>query len=106
LSFPTRRSSDLAFRTLKSDRVVLDGELIVVGKGGLDFGALQQRIHPAESRVRMLSEPRRPWYVAFALLAEAASGLRKQTLGERRKQRARLLQGVKPPIFLTPYTRE
>ena len=95
-----------AFRTLKSDRVVLDGELIVVGKGGLDFGALQQRIHPAESRVRMLSEATPAWYVAFDLLAEGEKDLRKQTLGERRQQLERLLKGVKPPIFLTPYTRE
>src|ERR1700739_3059493 len=42
-----------AFRTLREARLVLDGELVVVGPGGLDFGALQQRIHPAESRVRM-----------------------------------------------------
>ena len=44
-----------AFRTLGASRLVLDGELIVVGKGGLDFGALQQRIHPADSRVRKLA---------------------------------------------------
>ena len=95
-----------AFRTLKSERVVLDGELIVVGKGGLDFGALQQRIHPAESRVRMLSEATPAWYVAFDLLAEGDADLRKKTLGDRRKQLERLLKGVKPPVFVTPYTRD
>jgi len=95
-----------AFRSLKSERVVLDGELIVVGKGGLDFGALQQRIHPAESRVRMLSEATPAWYVAFDLLAEGDADLRKKTLGDRRKQLERLLKGVKPPVFLTPYTRD
>jgi len=54
----------------------------------------------------MLSEATPAWYVAFDLLAEGATDLRKQTLGERRKQLERLLKGVKPPIFLTPYTRE
>ena len=39
-----------AFRKLREEQVVLDGELVVVGSNGLDFGALQQRIHPAESR--------------------------------------------------------
>src|SRR5438874_5699097 len=49
-----------AFRKLREPKLVLDGELVVVGANGLDFGALQQRVHPAESRVRMLSEaPRR-----------------------------------------------
>src|SRR2546421_738223 len=42
-----------AFRALAEEQVVLDGELIVVADGhGLDFGALQQRIHPAESRIK------------------------------------------------------
>jgi len=61
-----------AFRKLRQDKVVLDGELIVVGANGLDFGALQQRIHPADSRVRMLSEATPAWYVAFDILAEGA----------------------------------
>ena len=59
-----------AFRALGPSRLVLDGELIVVGANGLDFGALQQRVHPAESRVRMLSEATPAWFVAFDLLAE------------------------------------
>src|SRR5436309_1900372 len=45
-----------AFRALPETKYVLDGELVVVGAHGLDFGALQQRVHPAESRVKMLSE--------------------------------------------------
>ena len=95
-----------AFRSLKSDKLVLDGELIVVGEGGLNFGALQQRIHPADSRVRMLSAATPAWFVAFDLLAEGDADLRAQPLGERRKRLERLLKGVKPPIFLTPYTRD
>src|SRR2546423_14500936 len=44
-----------AFRELGADPVVLDGELVIVGPDGLSFDALQLRLHPAESRVRMLS---------------------------------------------------
>jgi ATP-dependent DNA ligase len=95
-----------AFRKLRADKVVLDGELIVVGAGGLDFGALQQRIHPADSRVRMLSEATPAWYVAFDILAEGGADLRSEPLGKRRKRLESLLKGVKQPIFLTPYTRD
>ncbi len=95
-----------AFRKLSQARWVLDGELVVVGEKGLDFGALQQRIHPAESRVRMLAEATPAWFVAFDLLAEGDRDLREQPLGERRKHLERLLKGAKKPIFLTPYTRD
>lgn len=95
-----------AFRGLSQSKLVLDGELIVVGEKGLDFGALQQRIHPAESRVRMLSVATPVWYVAFDLIAEGDADLRGLPLGERRKRLEKLLKGVKSPIFLTPYTRD
>jgi ATP-dependent DNA ligase len=95
-----------AFRGLKETQLVLDGELVVVARNGLDFGALQQRVHPADSRVRMLSEATPAWFIAFDLLAEGSTDLRKEPLGERRKRLERLLKGVKAPIFLTPYTRD
>jgi ATP-dependent DNA ligase len=95
-----------AFRALREQKVVLDGELVVVGQGGLDFGALQQRIHPADSRVRMLSKATPAWYVAFDILSEGGTDLRSQPLGQRRKRLEALLKGVKSPIFLTPYTRD
>ena len=95
-----------AFLALGPSKLVLDGELIVVGKGGLDFGALQQRIHPADSRVRMLSAATPAWFVAFDLLAEGEEDLRALPLGERRKRLEKLLKGAKSPIFLTPYTRD
>ncbi|OLB91655.1 MAG: ATP-dependent DNA ligase, partial [Actinobacteria bacterium 13_2_20CM_2_66_6] len=94
------------FRALPEKKLVLDGELVVVGANGLDFGALQQRVHPAESRVRMLSEATPAWFIAFDLLAEGKDDLRKLSLGERRKRLEKLLKGVKAPIFLTPYTRD
>jgi DNA ligase D-like protein (predicted ligase) len=95
-----------AIRGLREPQVVLDGELVVVAKHGLDFGALQQRIHPADSRVRMLSEATPAWFIAFDLLAVGGADLRKEPLGERRKQLEKLLKGVRQPIFLTPYTRD
>src|SRR5712691_9830598 len=95
-----------AFQKLRLDKVVLDGELIVVGENGLDFGALQQRIHPADSRVRMLSAATPAWYVAFDLLAEADEDLRSLPLGDRRKRLEKLMKGARAPIFLTPYTRD
>jgi DNA ligase D-like protein (predicted ligase) len=95
-----------AFRALRESQVVLDGELVVVAQKGLDFGALQQRIHPADSRVRMLSEATPAWFIAFDVLAEGGTDLRKLPLGERRKRLERLLKGVKQPIFLTPLTRD
>jgi DNA ligase D-like protein (predicted ligase) len=95
-----------AFRSLREQQVVLDGELVVVADKGLDFGALQQRVHPADSRVRMLSEATPAWFIAFDILSEGSTDLRKQPLGERRKRLERLLKGVKRPLFLTPYTRD
>src|SRR5690606_18401285 len=60
-----------AFRELLPERIVLDGELIMIGESGdrLDFDMLQQRIHPAASRVKMLSETTPARFVAFDLLA-------------------------------------
>ncbi len=64
---------------------VIDGEVIVVVDGTLDFDALQQRIHPAESRVRMLSEQTPAQLVAFDLLALEGQDLRERPYRERRQ---------------------
>lgn len=85
---------------------VLDGEIILIGSEGLDFDALQQRIHPAESRVRMLSGRTPASFVAFDLLAQAGDDLRAEPLGERRLRLERLLEAAAPPVHLTPYTRD
>ena len=95
-----------AFRALKEPKLVLDGEIVVVGANGLDFGALQLRVHPAESRVRMLSQATPAWFVAFDVIGLRTEDLRKKPLGDRRKLLEKLLKGVKRPIFLTPYTRD
>jgi ATP-dependent DNA ligase len=95
-----------AFRHLPAERVVLDGELVVVGRDGLDFEALQLRLHPAQSRIKLLSQATPAVFVAFDLLAEGEEDLLELPLGTRRERLERLLAGVRPPILLTPYTRD
>ena len=71
-------------RALGVGQVVLDGEIIVAGPSGLDFDALQQRIHPAESRVRTLAERTPSRFVAFDVIALEGEDLRKEPLNRRR----------------------
>jgi ATP-dependent DNA ligase len=91
---------------LPQERLVLDGEMIVVVDGIQEFDLLSQRIHPAASRVERLRQETPAGLVAFDLLAEGDEDLRSLPLGDRRKRLETLLKGVKPPIFLTPYTRD
>lgn len=72
------------------ESAVLDGEVVVAGPRGLDFDALSQRVHPAESRVRMLAEKTPASFVAFDLLALGESDMREEPFHERR----RLLEGL------------
>jgi ATP-dependent DNA ligase len=90
-----------SIRQMKSDRLVMDGEIIVVVDGVQEFDLLGQRIHPAESRVLMLSEQWPAAYVAFDLLAEGDEDLMALPYSERR---ARLLKAVGKPIEVTPAT--
>jgi ATP-dependent DNA ligase len=86
------------------DRCVLDGEVVIAADGGLQFEALLLRIHPAESRVRMLAEQSPASYVAWDLLALGDEDLRQVPQGERRTRLEAALRGVKAPIHLTPAT--
>ncbi len=86
--------------------MVLDGELVVMTAGGLDFDALQARIHPAESRVKKLSKESPASFVAFDLLAEDGSDLRSSSFNLRRAKLEERLAGVGPPAFLTPATKD
>ena len=90
------------------DRAVIDGEIIVVGPGGdrLEFETLQQRIHPAASRVRMLSVQTPASFVAFDLLALGPDDLTGRPFTERRSALEAALAGAAPPIHLTPVTRD
>ncbi len=86
------------------ERCVVDGEIVVAGERGLDFDALQMRIHPADSRVRMLAETMPASFVAFDLLALGDENLRSQPFSERRARLEAALAGVEPPVHLTPAT--
>ena len=86
------------------ERCVLDGEVVIAADGGLQFEALLLRIHPAESRVRMLAEQSPASYVAWDLLALGDEDLRQVPQGERRARLEQALGGATPPIHLTPAT--
>jgi ATP-dependent DNA ligase len=86
------------------ERCVLDGELVVVVDGELDFEALQQRIHPAESRINRLSEETPTSYIAFDLLALGDRDLRDTPFAKRRAALEKVLGKARHPIYLTPAT--
>ena len=65
-------------------RCVLDGEIVIVRSGGLDFEALQLRLHPAESRVRLLAKEMPASVIFFDILCEGDRGLRSVPFEERR----------------------
>src|SRR5437588_5440893 len=75
------------------DRCVVDGEIVIAGANGLEFDSLQLRLHPAESRVRMLAEKIPASLVAFDLLALGEDDLRGRPFAERRS----LLESVVAP---------
>ena len=85
---------------------VIDGEIVVATRGGLDFDALQQRLHPAASRVAKLAQETPASFVAFDLLAAGGKSTMALPQGERRARLEQLLGSVKPPVYLTPATRE
>ncbi len=87
-------------------RAVVDGEVVIVSPSGLDFDALTQRIHPAESRVRLLAETTPAAFVAFDLLALDDRDLRSEPYARRRAALETLLADAKPPVHLTPVTTE
>ena len=87
-------------------RCVLDGEIVVARNGALDFDALQLRIHPAASRVKLLSQEIPASIVLFDLLCEGDRDLRGMPFQERRRILESLLSSAAPPIHLTPATSE
>jgi ATP-dependent DNA ligase len=87
-------------------RCVLDGEIVIATEDGLDFDALQLRLHPAESRVRLLSKQTPASMVFFDLLSEGESDLRDRPFEQRRKRLESLRKNLKAPLHLTPATSE
>ena len=85
---------------------VIDGEIVVVGASGLDFDALQQRLHPAASRVAKLASATPASFVAFDLLAAGGRSTMELPQAERRTRLERLLGQVARPVHLTPMTRD
>jgi ATP-dependent DNA ligase len=86
-------------------RFVLDGEVVIARPdGGLDFDSLLLRIHPAASRVKMLSEQSPASFVAFDCLAEGADDLRAAPFAERRERLRTLLASTPDDVRLTPST--
>jgi ATP-dependent DNA ligase len=87
-------------------RCVVDGEIVVPGAKGLDFWALQQRIHPAASRVGLLAERTPASFVAFELLARDDVDYMPRPFRERRAALEEALAAAAPPVHLTPLTRD
>ena len=86
------------------EQCVLDGEVVIVSEQGLDFDALQLRIHPAASRVKLLSQQMPASVVFFDLLCEGSEDLRGVPFEQRRKRLESLLGSAAPPIHITPAT--
>jgi ATP-dependent DNA ligase len=97
-----------ALRANVPDRCVLDGEIVVIGASGdrLDFEALQQRIHPADSRVRLLAGETPARFVAFDLLALDGDDLMRRAFAERRAALEDALAPAAAPIHVTAATTE
>ena len=87
------------------ERCVVDGEIIVVVGDRLEFEVLQQRIHPAASRIRLLAEQTPASFVAFDLLALDDTDYTKRPFEDRRAALEQALADAQPPIHLTPITR-
>jgi ATP-dependent DNA ligase len=91
-------------KTTLPSRCVLDGEIVIARDGALDFDALQLRIHPAASRVRLLSQQTPASIVFFDLLCDSDQDLRGVPFQERRNRLESLLRIAASPIHLTPAT--
>jgi ATP-dependent DNA ligase len=90
------------------ERAVIDGEIVVAdtARNTLDFEALQQRIHPALSRVTMLSEKTPASFIAFDVLALGDDDLTGRPFAERRALLQQALAKAAPPVHVTPLTRD
>ncbi|MFC4945406.1 ATP-dependent DNA ligase [Pseudonocardia sp. GCM10023141] len=88
------------------ERAVIDGEIVVIDKerNSLEFEVLQQRIHPAASRVNLLSVETPASFVAFDLLALGDEDLTERPFRERRALLEEALANAAPPVHLTPIT--
>jgi ATP-dependent DNA ligase len=95
-----------AFVSLLPEDCVVDGEIVIATSRGLDFDALQMRLHPAASRVAKLAQATPASFVAFDLIAVEGRDLRSAPLNERRRELEKLAAEISRPIHLTPMTRD
>jgi len=91
-------------RSALPSRCVLDGEIVIVTEDGLDFDALQLRLHPAASRVKMLAEQTPASVVFFDLLCHGDKDLSSDPFHKRRSALESLLAPAAPPVHITPAT--
>jgi ATP-dependent DNA ligase len=97
---------EASFRNSLPERCVVDGEIVIVGERGLDFDALQLRLHPAASRVKKLAAEMPASFVAFDLLAVDDQDLRSRPQAERRRLLEQSLAGRPGGVHLTPCSRD
>ena len=95
-----------ALRLNLPERVVVDGEIVIATDDALDFEALLQRIHPADSRVRMLAEATPASFVAFDLLALDDESLMDVPFATRRERLEEVMAKASSPVHITPATRD
>jgi ATP-dependent DNA ligase len=88
------------------ERYVLDGEIVIARNGALDFDALQLRIHPAASRVKLLAIQTPASFVCFDMLCEGDQDLSGEAFERRRARLEKLFLSATPPLHLTPATRD
>ena len=97
---------EVTLRANLPDRCVLDGEVVIAHDGKLDFEAMLLRIHPAASRVKLLAQEHPSSYVAWDLLALGDEDLRERPQAERRARLEQALEAARPPVHITPVTRD
>ncbi|MEP6853180.1 MAG: ATP-dependent DNA ligase [bacterium] len=95
-----------ALRAELPERCVVDGEIVIATDDGLDFEALQQRIHPAVSRINLLAGQMPASFIAFDLLALGDDDLTGRPFAERRAALERALKRARPPVHVTPATQD
>jgi ATP-dependent DNA ligase len=95
-----------ALKANTPERCVVDGEIVVIAGERLDFDALQQRIHPAVSRVNLLAEQTPAAFIGFDLLAKGEDNLMSRPFRERRQRLEDALANAAAPVLLTPCTAE
>ena len=89
---------------LLPDDCLVDGEIVIATAHGLDFDALQLRLHPASSRVAMLSTAQPASFVAFDVLASEGRDVTGLAQSDRRALLESMLRAAKPPLYVTPVT--